>query len=196
MSTTKLVVSNSYSCILGMQLSSKVIVIVDEKMRNNTTWRQTYEINCFYCTTHRADRPPEKALWNIQQLHNCKTELRRKEESQSRLETSGGEITGACLWYQKQKKNTLLEITVTTLSDLLMSVWQRSVQGQRRKQTVRLTTWMNVQKACVHVRNLLRIYRRDTEGYIFTVVPFQKQPKDHTQSLLPWVVDHSKGRTQ
>lgn len=71
---------------------------------DTTTQWQTHEINCFYCTTHGADRPPGKALWNIQQLHNCKTELRGKEGSQSRLETSGGEITGAFLSYQKQKK--------------------------------------------------------------------------------------------
>lgn len=33
----------------------------------------------------------------------------------------------------KSRKNTLLEITVTTLADLLMSVRLRSIQGQQRK---------------------------------------------------------------
>lgn len=69
------------------------------------------------CSTQSRDRPAgKKHFQNNQQLHNCKTELRRRGKSQEQVGNIRKEEYRFFSSISKAEKNTLLEITVTTLA--------------------------------------------------------------------------------
>lgn len=87
-----------------------------------TTWGQTHAINCFYCTTHRANRPAGKSVFETYSSYTTVS----SEENRAKPEQVRNIVKKdyRCFSFiSKAGKNTLLEITVTTWAELLMSVW-------------------------------------------------------------------------
>lgn len=63
---------------------------------------------------HRADKPAEKALYNLQHLHSCARDRREKPEQ---VRNTRRKSYSCCSLISKAEKNALLEITVTTLAE-------------------------------------------------------------------------------
>lgn len=63
---------------------------------------------------HGADKPAEKALYNLQHLHSCARDRREKPEQ---VRNTRRKSYSCCSLISKAEKNALLEITVTTLAE-------------------------------------------------------------------------------
>lgn len=145
-----------------------------------TTWGQTHAINCFYCTTHRANRPAGKSVFETYSSYTTVS----SEENRAKPEQVRNIVKKdyRCFSFiSKAGKNTLLEITVTTWAELLMSVWA-AVRSWSAKEANRQT---RDPTECTGLSAGILKYT----SHIFTLLPFQKQ----SLSLLLVSLYHSKG---